>query len=425
MADADDAVLWAAWGETDRLNSLKISRHDGGQWCYPESVELDYPKGQFALALDNELNPWAAYVHWNAPEWQWMYVRRSADTWTRPAVFFSDTGPGSVPAMAPHPKQGVQVLWRYGWFARLLTAQATADSWTTPHVLDSFPMYLHPHHLGITRLDNRWLMAGWSCYPDNRGRNLHTSIGAGHSWTEPVHVVFPPPQHINNPPLMWMDRYQTLRIVWQAGYMLYSGRFDGRQWVEPVLLDSGGSFTGCTDTAGWAWVLHVRDDGRGVVRYHDGDSWSAPMPGPPDSLAGATIAAAYGRIWVVWCRLLSETKTLLYYSSADRPQVGIKPRDSAEMRVRAWPNPFGHRTRIQVRVPSLCRLTVRIYDCGGRLVKVLADQQFASGAPEFEWWPSGAASDNGVYFLQVLTDMKEVGTFKLVRTAHTRTRSAR
>jgi len=295
-------------------------------------------------------------------------------------VFFRDTAAVTNPALAPHPRQGVQAAWiSCGDPARLLTAQGTADSWTTPQCIDYFPYYLFLHHKSLARLDGDRLMAAWHCYPEGRGRNLYTSIGSGDSWTGPVHVVFPAPQYVRCPPLMWMDASGTPRIAWQAldtetmQDKLYSARFDGTQWVEPVLLDSGGSFVGCTDTAGWGWILYVRPNGQSVVRYHDGSSWTAPMPGPPDSLSSAGIAVAHGRIWVLWLKPVSETRALLYYSSAGHPlAVGEPGLPSRPAQLPASPSVV--RAGTPLRVTGLQPgQTAHVLDAAGRSLSLTAE----------------------------------------------------
>ncbi|MEO0086278.1 MAG: sialidase family protein, partial [candidate division WOR-3 bacterium] len=324
-----DSTLWAVWWQD---TGTVAAQHDGNVWHPLEFVQSGGPAG-VAFTLDDEHAPWIAYGRSEAREVQCVFTRRSADTWTRPAVFFRDTTIMTpTPALAPHPQRGVQAAWvNFSDPACLLTARGTSDSWTAPQVVNSFPGYLFHHHKDIARLRDGRLLVAWYCFPESGGRNLYTSFGSGDSWSRPVHVVFPSPQYGVTSTLVWMDASGVARIAWQAldtetmQDKLYSARFDGTQWVEPVLLDSGGSFVGCTDTAGWGWILYVRPNGQSVVRYHDGSNWTAPMPGPPDSLSSAGIGVAHGRIWVLWLKPVSETRALLYCSSAGHPLAVMDP----------------------------------------------------------------------------------------------------
>jgi hypothetical protein len=336
-----DTVLWAAWwqqrgSESDSMVT-KAARHDGVRWHVPERIRQ--PEGVSAglsMALDNEQDPWIAYRNYILlEENRCAYARRTADTWTQPAVFYRYPGGRTrPPILARHPVRGVQAVWvSFYSEAHLLTAQGTADSWTTPHIVDSFPAYTQDHPPSIALLSNNRFMLAWPCTSRIAGWNLYTSIGSGDSWTEPVHVVFPSPQQPHlDAPLVWADPFGAARIAWQRwrwyeGWTseFHSARFDGSQWLEPVLVDTGGTLVGCSDEAGWGWTLYFRKDGRSSVRYHDGTHWSPPMPGPPDSIIPIPrIAVAFGRVWVFWVRRSNE-RSLVYYSSAGHPQAVSEP----------------------------------------------------------------------------------------------------
>ncbi len=69
---------------------------------------------------------------------------------------------------------------------------------------------------------------------------------------------------------------------------------------------------------------------------------------------------------------------------------------------RAYPNPFGPATRVAYHVAAPGRVTIRVHDLAGRLVRTLVDEDVGAGAHEAVWDGSndaGARAASGVYFL--------------------------
>lgn len=72
-----------------------------------------------------------------------------------------------------------------------------------------------------------------------------------------------------------------------------------------------------------------------------------------------------------------------------------------------YPNPFNASTRIQFYLPAPCHVTLKIFNLSGQLVKVLADENLASGFHGFVWngqddWGNPVTS--GTYFYQLKTE---------------------
>jgi predicted outer membrane repeat protein len=69
------------------------------------------------------------------------------------------------------------------------------------------------------------------------------------------------------------------------------------------------------------------------------------------------------------------------------------------------PNPFGSQTALSYTVPEPgARVTIAIYDVGGRLVRTLIDREDAAGTYHLVWGgrsPDGRAVASGVYFCRV------------------------
>jgi hypothetical protein len=64
-----------------------------------------------------------------------------------------------------------------------------------------------------------------------------------------------------------------------------------------------------------------------------------------------------------------------------------------------YPNPFNPTTTIRYELPSLCKVTVTVYDILGNKVATLADESQTAGVRSLVWNASGKAS--GLYILQV------------------------
>jgi len=73
----------------------------------------------------------------------------------------------------------------------------------------------------------------------------------------------------------------------------------------------------------------------------------------------------------------------------------------------AYPNPFAPATTVAFDLPSRARATVSVYDAAGRLVRALADGEFAPGRSTVEWDgrdATGREAAAGVYFARVSTE---------------------
>jgi hypothetical protein len=71
------------------------------------------------------------------------------------------------------------------------------------------------------------------------------------------------------------------------------------------------------------------------------------------------------------------------------------------------PNPFNPSTEISYTVPSLTRLTLRIYDVDGRLLRTLVDRVVEAGVQTAHWDgrdASGVSVPSGIYYYRVSGD---------------------
>jgi hypothetical protein len=82
----------------------------------------------------------------------------------------------------------------------------------------------------------------------------------------------------------------------------------------------------------------------------------------------------------------------------------------------AYPNPFNPKTSLAFTNPSSGRVRLAVYDCTGRLVRVLADERMSAGPQEIVWDgrnSSGRPLSSGVYFARLVGEEVEE-TRKLV-----------
>jgi hypothetical protein len=80
------------------------------------------------------------------------------------------------------------------------------------------------------------------------------------------------------------------------------------------------------------------------------------------------------------------------------------------------PNPFNPSTTIQFTVPEAGQARLAIYDAGGKLVRVLADESMASGPHERLWDGRNQAGEpvgTGVYFARLIQSDRQ-RTYKLL-----------
>ncbi len=98
----------------------------------------------------------------------------------------------------------------------------------------------------------------------------------------------------------------------------------------------------------------------------------------------------------------------------DAPDTPPAPRFGAQ----AYPNPFNPKVRIDYTITHAGRLTVKIFDLRGRLVRtILDDHVTAAGSLDWDGTDArGAAAASGVYFYEVRMDNEvEVGKLALIR----------
>ncbi|NOX86263.1 MAG: choice-of-anchor D domain-containing protein [Chlorobi bacterium] len=99
------------------------------------------------------------------------------------------------------------------------------------------------------------------------------------------------------------------------------------------------------------------------------------------------------------------------YSGGEDASVGIintpKP-ETGLLSHGVYPNPFSRETAIYVELEKKEHLTVNVTDQNGKLLKILADQEFQEGKHEFRFDASGLNLKNGIYFYNIITEQTKV-----------------
>ena len=96
--------------------------------------------------------------------------------------------------------------------------------------------------------------------------------------------------------------------------------------------------------------------------------------------------------------LVADTIDCPLATAVDTPPAGPSPT------LTAYPNPFNPSTTIAVELPVEVHLELRVYDIGGRLVRVLLDERRDAGYSEVRWDgrdDRGAPAASGVYFVRL------------------------
>jgi hypothetical protein len=97
----------------------------------------------------------------------------------------------------------------------------------------------------------------------------------------------------------------------------------------------------------------------------------------------------------------------------DGATAGVPRLDGRVFVAQGYPNPFRGNVAIRFALPQAGRVQVNVYAANGRLVKTLADREFAAGEHSLPWTVERAIP-SGVYFYQVLADGQR-STGKFVR----------
>jgi hypothetical protein len=132
-----------------------------------------------------------------------------------------------------------------------------------------------------------------------------------------------------------------------------------------------------------------------VLPYDFIDIYTPYTPIPPDTTKTNPARAS--------TRALVLEQILLYFGHQGSSSVITDIPTGGHFQVRNFPNPFNPSTKIAYQMPQRGRLTIKVYNVRGELVRILMDEIVPAGPGTVIWdgtESSGAASSSGIYFLE-------------------------
>ena len=140
-----------------------------------------------------------------------------------------------------------------------------------------------------------------------------------------------------------------------------------------------------------------------------GDSWVLSkdhISGESCVLGMSEQPTENGRLRVV----LVDAEGVMGYDSSDGPFTVRSATGIGDSHPRAYrlypsaPNPFRGATRVTFDLPEPAQVTIKIFDLGGRVVRVLADEAYPAGTHSVNWNARDTSGDPvsaGIYFMHM------------------------
>jgi FlgD Ig-like domain len=177
--------------------------------------------------------------------------------------------------------------------------------------------------------------------------------------------------------------------------------------VFDVIAPGGIRITSLDLSGGPGYHLEWADRGGGTVRALLLREGSAPV-GPARITLGfertgaGDLAGAALRIQNAWGSTWYATPTIIE-TPVDRAPVAAQAIPAPTV-YRARPNPFSGATEIAFAVPEAGRVSLRVYDAAGRLVRTLVDGPREAGVARVSWDgrdQAGRGARSGIYFVRL------------------------
>ncbi|MBN2465130.1 T9SS type A sorting domain-containing protein, partial [candidate division WOR-3 bacterium] len=197
-----------------------------------------------------------------------------------------------------------------------------------------------------------------------------------------------------------------------AGYVYYYNDTANHRFV--VEYDSVRYWSGSTqekfevviyDTT----VATYTGDNAFLVQYMTANRYTSSTLGIEDPTEAIAIGALYNNDYHKACAPIAAGRAILY--TPDPPTVGVADeyRPAAvpvKLALAVHPNPLRSRATIAWSLPTAGRVSVKVYDAAGRVVRDLVGEHMAAGQHSVTW--DGRAADgrriaNGVYFCKLTT----------------------
>lgn len=131
----------------------------------------------------------------------------------------------------------------------------------------------------------------------------------------------------------------------------------------------------------WAWEITLNVGGN---LYLSGSFWSSTI-----AFGSTTLTNAGG---------------IDFFVAKMDNVTGITENNTSINAINIFPNPFSNSTTISFSLPQTEKVSAKVFDMTGRIVKTIADGEMQEGVQQIEWNATdekGNAVDAGIYFLKV------------------------
>jgi hypothetical protein len=300
-----------------------------------------------------------------------------------------------------------------------------------PPVLISYPGSHDESAYSMTTAKEGLVWVGWFAvfWPDFEA--IYVSFNDNNTWSDPLLITeySPAGRFALLGPALAVD---TANVVW-AGWSvtdhedsntaIYTSYYDGNTWSAPVLVNSEptvfySDIAITSDDAGMVWLTWVNSDEDIYYSYWNGNNWSDPVPidTHPAKDYDPKMTFDGERIWVTWIRRVDLLDTLSVYASYAYG-VGVEEKPAADPLPAVsgisldCPNPFSSKTSMSYQLRSDCRVSLRIHDIAGKLVRTLVNRDQTAGYYLVNWNGKdnvGTQLPAGIYFLRLETSNKSI-----------------
>ena len=168
-----------------------------------------------------------------------------------------------------------------------------------------------------------------------------------------------------------------------------SGIENRMQILYKFLTACRGARTASPGDTGKCWPCPTPTSGGGITMEVMQRDWSTPAD------QAAFLTSRYGPMYPIQARAL--------VTAVEAPTVPESPR-AVNALGQNWPNPFNPETVIPFSLAQNGRVTIRVFDVAGRVVRTLIDRPEAEGPHVARWngkTDNGTRASSGVYFYRI------------------------
>jgi len=156
-------------------------------------------------------------------------------------------------------------------------------------------------------------------------------------------------------------------------------------------------------------VVTSTGDNAFLVQYMTANGYTSSTLGVEDPTEAIAIQALYNGTYHKACAPIAAGRAILY--TTDPPTAGVadgyySATEPGRLALAVYPNPLRSRATIAWALPAAGRVSVKVYDASGRVVRDLVGEYMNAGQYSVTW--DGRAADgrriaNGVYFCKLTT----------------------